>query len=197
MAQGGACADGWQCATGFCSFASGAACGTCAQPPGVGSACRANSDCAYGLVCTGASADALTCVAPVPAGAKCDATHPCEAPNQCAASRGAAQGTCRAGAKYGQSCETVSCDVTAGLICIGGLCDTFDVAGPGEPCGNRGGYTFCTSNACDIPTGQFEGTCRQFAEEGGACDDINGSNCRPGIPCIGGVCRVPDPTSCR
>jgi hypothetical protein len=85
-----------------------------------------------------------------------------------------------------------------GLFCnLTNVCQKIGTAQPGEPCGLvNSGLTLCTGSAC-TPPGQLAGVCAAIADDGAACDDNNGPQCKPGARCIGGTCQIPDPASCK
>src|SRR5260370_32981153 len=71
VANGMACGDDWQCASGRCTVAANATCGICADRSAAGGTCVGGEDCAYGLACTAGG-----CVARGAAGGACGGGPP-------------------------------------------------------------------------------------------------------------------------
>ena len=118
VANGAGCAAAAQCQWGFCAIVPGAACGTCAPPPGAGDSCAQLTTCGMGLSCDG---DSNTCVAPPGQGASCAPGQSCALGLECIgenASTGAI-GTCQPAVESGGACSstTAECDFFAGFTC--------------------------------------------------------------------------------
>ena len=202
LADGTACNGDGQCKSAFCASDGTTFCGTCATPPKSGEACI-NASCGVGLVCAGAK-----CVAPASAGATCDASTPCRYPLQCF------NGKCTAGGKEGDACDlstpptAPNCDGNGGVGCkidlasgkLTGVCQKLTESKVGEPC------SFIDLKVCvggawckgyDIKKPTVPGTCAAPADDGAACDAAAGPTCKPSAKCIGGICKISDPTSCK
>jgi hypothetical protein len=181
--DGAACGSGSQCASGYCKMAAAAACGVCAEYPGI-----CTFSCAAGLVCASGS-----CVAPGAAGDACTlATMPCADHLSCVG------GKCVAAAKPGERCapdgSAPVCDYDS--LCSGaGVCLTLSYAGLGETCGATGSTTFvfCHDAACR-PTGGGLGVCTAYFADGAACPV---DECALPYSCVAGVCTLSDPAACK
>jgi hypothetical protein len=194
-ANGAVCGSDWQCQSAYCQTADDMQCGTCTDRATTSGSCTKDENCAYGLVCaTG------ICAAPGAAGAACDKNHPCLSPLACAGATVAVpMGTCAAAAPAGGDCSTAGCLITDGLYCNADkVCQKVQVAQPGEPCGLVDKtLTICSASDCNVSTGQTSGICGAIAADGAACDATNGPKCKPGAKCIGGMCQLTDPSSCK
>jgi hypothetical protein len=208
VAEGGACGDNSQCASGYCNLGPGGKCGTCASALGAaGAACYRDEDCAFGTKCTGADvtkspATAGTCTQPGQSGATCDGTHPCSLTLVCNPAGGGTGGVCGAAAAAGATCSQLdrapfgNCDELHGLYCnrvSNGTCTMVATAGSMQPCGAVGGVLTacsgggtCMSMMCLAPAADF-----------GNCSKANGPDCLSPAQCINGVCTLPTPETCR
>jgi hypothetical protein len=196
IANGMACGDNWQCASGRCAVPDDAVCGVCADLAGAGATCVHDDDCEHGLSCTN-----KVCVARGVAGAACDKNHPCANPNVCNGETATAQGTCGPAAAPGADCSTASCSLLDGYFChpTNKVCQAFTIAQPGEPCGRvNDGLVLCAGSllACNraVPTDKT-GVCPALVAPGGSCSAT--APCAPGAKCIAGACTIADPASCR
>lgn len=185
VADGAACAESLQCASGSCSGASGAttACGTCEPAIADGAACDQGGTCVAGDVCT-TSASGATC-RPRPSlggvGASCTSNDACSAPNHCALvfSGGSETGTCASPVAVGGACSEKT-DCASGLICTGAATRTCSTPLPlGATCnGGDCGVGF----ACDAT---FKCIAIAFVAPGGTCDGDERF-------CSQGTCPLPD-----
>jgi hypothetical protein len=206
-AAGMGCAFSGQCATAFCNFPEGAACGTCAPEPKAGDPC---GDCgSRGLVCFNGA-----CTQPVAVGANCDrAVTPCTAGSQCVAPAMAmGMGMCVAEpTTAGATCDArrhtgADCSRDAALYCNAtNMCTATTMAADNAPCGNLAGVvTQCATGGCFGAVGMTPGACKAFAADGAACDTIAGPSCQPPARCVGmgvdggstGTCQIQGSTSC-
>ena len=194
-ANGAVCGSDWQCESGYCKTPDDMQCGACTDRGGPGATCKKDDDCSYGLNCAEG-----VCAASGEAGAACDKNHPCKSPLSCSgATLLMPSGTCAASAPAGGDCSTAGCLLIDGLFCNSDkLCQKIEVAKPGEPCGliNKT-LTVCSGSECKKTGDQMSGVCGAIADDGGACDLTNGPKCKPGAKCIGGMCQLSDPSSCK
>ncbi len=195
VANGMACGDDWQCASGRCTVAANATCGICADRSAAGGTCVGDEDCAYGLACT-----AGVCVARGAAGASCDVGHPCAFGNACRTAAGGTSGTCGPPAAAGEACSNGECDTASAAFCnpLTMRCELATSAKAGSACGIvNGNLVFCkgAAGACTTPMGAVMGTCPALVEPGGACG--MGTPCKVGARCVNSVCTIPDPSSCH
>jgi hypothetical protein len=176
---GGACVSG-DCSAGFKCIDS-----KCLTPAYDGGTCGtgATTFCGFGFVCV-----ANKCVAPVgTAGAAC-------------ADDGSAPG----------------CDGNKGLLCIGKKCEQARFAKTGEDCGFKvtsttppalESFTLCEAGGyckgATLESGKLPtlGKCEPAAADGQGCvegDAFNaGPHCKFPARCVGGVCKISDPASCK
>jgi hypothetical protein len=179
-ANGSPCAVRQQCQSGYCGWAAGAACGTCATPPQPGDSC-AMTECPNGLSCTGAGP---TCVAYAQVGESCSTSAPCSDGLTCVTSANASSGTCQAGpATLGASCTFggAGCDFYAGLTCnaASGTCVTAQFGTAGEACGEvENQFAYCVAGTC------ARGQCSPYVPIGGACDLRGGAECMASSRCM-------------
>lgn len=195
-ANGKPCGTYEQCSSGFCPIAADASCGTCAPSPHAGDPCVAGT-CGQALDCVSGK-----CQHPGTLGDACD---PKATP--CATSLSCRGGTCIAAAKAGEACDegevaAPKCDGAKGLFCNGltKVCQKLGEAKAGEACGLVGSdVKVCVGGAfCRRATGTtFTGTCVAVAADGAACNETDGPHCLAPAKCVGGTCKLPDPTSCK
>jgi hypothetical protein len=189
LADGAACAAGPQCESTYCQLASGSSCGTCARRSAAAGPCSEESGCAPGLACAGGS-----CVAFGGVGSACGPKQPCRRDLLCRA------GICGKPLEAAQPCDPLrqECNMVSGLYCgKSKLCSQASTAKAGEPCGllDGGGVAICTGGAtCTSLSG---GLCQAAALDGAACDDQKGPHCLAPADCVGGICRIADPTACK
>jgi hypothetical protein len=199
---GSACVTASQCSGGFCAIESGAACGTCASPPAVGSSCATIAGCAVGQTC---EVDNMQCTAYATLSQPCSTTQPCAAGLGCASS----SSTCEPQAEMlGAACLVggAGCDFYQGISCNSTtmICASVQFVGPGQACGFIGTQdVYCVAGAQCLG-----GTCVAAAPVGQACDLVNGPICISPSHCIvsadagadggtSGTCQIYDPTLCH
>lgn len=188
VAEGGACTDSAQCATGLCSSTT-YPCGTCSTPtPGapIGGTCILNGDCAPGLNCTTSG----TCAAYVQEGGLCEQTSDCVPTLVCWS------GTCVTPLPAGAPCMTDAqgndaCSQQEGLECSGpaGMLTCTSITA--MLCG--GGDCTQEPDACCGPTGfcfspDIGGGCEDDAPDQASCAPKNvpsgeGTACLPPAVC--------------
>jgi hypothetical protein len=200
IANGGACGDSWQCASGRCaSTIGGVVCGTCVAQVALGGPCT-DIECADGLVCSASAAGSTTrvCSQPVPAGGPCFDSTVCPGNTAC----GAATGTCDPLPGDGQTCDIHStfCDLSQSLL----LCDPYQgvcqapggLVPPGQACGwltTTAPYAQC-NGYCAINPGSNAGTCFSELAQGQTCTSAD--LCGVNLTCQSGVCLPLGPTAC-
>ncbi len=200
------CGEDAQCKSGFCGVDEATStCGRCAPKPAEGASCFSN-DCPDGLKCVN-----LKCSRVVPEGGTCDADHRCGAFLNCGDT-----GKCVAQPQTeGAACDDkagIACDARKSLVCLDKRCVKLLVAAEGKECGlHTSGLkvtdlTLCEkSGTCDgldpkaLPP-KYLGVCKPAAKDGQACavgDDPTKPHCLPPANCIGGVCTLANPASCK
>lgn len=195
--NGKPCAQGLQCSSGFCPIGDNG-CGTCAPRTKDGDACI-SGNCSDGQTCvTSAGAGgggSSVCRATVADGQSCgESGAPCKSGSSCVS------GLCTKNLASGAACTPGSgaqCDIDQGLVCQSGTCSAITLPKAGEACSAATGFTCSGSAKCSVSSGTVSGTCLAPAEDGAACDDVKGPGCKPGAKCVGGVCKVPDVTTCK
>jgi hypothetical protein len=192
----------------YCNLGPGGKCGTCAAGLGAaGAGCYRDDDCAYGTTCVGkdvtvSPAKQGACTAPGKSGATCDDKHPCLASLACNA------GVCAQPVAAGATCSQTgtnffgSCNELAGNYCsmrTNGVCSTITLVSSGQQCGAiNGALTTCEKTTkCPTPPGAATATCNDPAMDFGNCNQQNGPWCLTPAECIGGVCTLPAPASCK
>jgi hypothetical protein len=192
LANGVACAEDHQCVGAYCKKGSGSSCGVCSKRVAAGEPCTSEDDCDYGLACP-----VQTCVMYVDMGTACDKEKPCRDPAVCV------QGACANPGGAGAACDSLAgnCNTLAGLFCnpLTKICETVKVAKDGESCGLLStGITVCHgSGKCKTGVGVVKGTCMKAANDGEACDAMQGPNCQPPASCVNNVCKLDDPAACK
>lgn len=184
-ANGAPCRSEAQCASNFCSRS--ANCGQCADAPGVGSPC-AFGLCGLGLLCI-----QNQCVVPRRPGEACDAKLlACAYPFPCL------NGVCAIPVSTaGAACDprvSFTCNHAQGFNCDADskTCISVGFAGPGMPCGKVNGVdTYRRAGGLCV-----KGQCVAPVADGAACDFWNGPPCLPDSNCVGGVCKLDDPSAC-
>jgi len=182
LADGAACGQGAQCASGHCKMDFDQVCGTCATLIASGGQCSRSEDCEAGLGCISPG----TCGALSPRGASCR-TKPCALDLTCIG------GTCDSPLGLGAACVPAeyACNLELGLYCdsdtmrcvqgtlvaTGGSCSTFAM-----PC--------LASGSCGDTS-----VCEAPLADGAACAST--SQCLFPAVCVSGSCRSPDPTTCH
>ncbi len=184
-ADGEACLEHVQCASGWCE-ATPYACGACGPEPTAGSACEQDFDCAFGQWCMPTGA----CAVPAGSGQACSEELLCGAGLTCAA------GFCVQSQGFGDACDLelgLACDwLTDELVCDAGTCIALAWGAPGEPCGWVDGvWTSCGELTTCTQTGDLS-FCTGAPTDGGPCDLAAGARCQFPAQCVDGVCRTPD-----
>jgi hypothetical protein len=167
----------------------------------VGSACTSGflsgDDCEPGLVCF-----QQTCAAPVAAGGMCGPSAPCAGGLYCKGD--GMSGLCTAHLELGAACDPMmdreACDLAQGRYCdpMSKTCIEVGTAGPGEPCGAVDGkLVTCIAGGTCTEEQPMTGTCNAPADDGKACNPMKKIGCTPLAKCIGGVCTLPDASSCK
>jgi hypothetical protein len=219
--MGGPCTFNAQCASGFCSNARYATCGSCASPPAAKSSCAVSS-CWHDQTCIWNEVVTNVCEAYVPTGSPCGAygDPECEADLTCAGASvtTGVSGECQpavgtSGATCGDENIGLGCDGTIGLWCTssstggGSACSAVAYAGDGMPCGYlSSAVTECARGTCYSTGGPYftfagpsTGTCKALAADGAACNTSTGPECLSPARCVtsggegetAGVCTVP------
>ncbi|MGH7285186.1 MAG: hypothetical protein ACRELY_26995 [Polyangiaceae bacterium] len=193
LADGTACGADAQCQGRLCRLANNSNCGACSSIVAAGGACDTDGECDVGLACAN-----KVCTAYGASGASCDANHPCKLTLTCNS------GTCGAPAEAGAACPGIGqagCDTLKGLFCnTSSVCASFTVVAAGQPCGlvTNNSYALCSdAGICKGASGLTPGTCTAAAVDGASCDETNGPACVSPAICTGGVCKVPDPSTCK
>jgi hypothetical protein len=196
LADGAPCGVDAQCKGKLCRQSSGNTCGACSTIGAGGAACERDEDCDSSLGCVDKK-----CVTFAKAGSPCTATSPCVRSLSCN------KGTCAVPLSGGAACEPNTdqsmnpCDASKGFFChpTTKVCTAIKTAGAGAECGivNQD-LVICTGGAfCKPGTPPTKGTCLAAAADGAACDDTNGPKCVGPARCIGNVCKITDPSSCK
>lgn len=201
-AMGAACSFSAECASGFCSVADDALCGTCAATPAPGASC-ATSGCGPTMICVKST---MTCQVPVAAAGACSKDQPCENGLSCVGATMTTMGTCQAEvATAGGACDPKQmtgpgCSTAAGLTCDTQMlmCVPQPLAAATQPCGLIGTTrTACKAGAsCSIPQGETMGVCVAPAADGGPCNSDVGPFCETPAKCVGGTCQLPGSMTC-
>lgn len=200
LAEGDACAFGWQCATGACGSEGVDGCGACVKKSVAGDSC-ATSSCTDGFLCTGPE---VACQRVPSLG------EPCV--DLCSGDLACLDGSCRTVDRTGVPCtgddpfSSRECAGTAGLVCnpISGRCEAMRVAAEvGAPClldRISGTVTVCGAGLyCRIvDASRFAGECAVRTTLGSACVEGEGfpGSCPFPSQCVGGVCAVEPVTRC-
>ena len=199
IANGGACGDSWQCASGRCaSSIGGVVCGACVAQVALGGPCP-DIECADGLVCSASAPGSTTrvCSTPVAAGGSCFDSHVCPGNTAC----GATTGTCDPLPGLGEGCDSTSmfCDLSQSLL----LCDPYQgvcQAPSGPVASGACGWTGTTTpylqcdGYCAINPGTNAGTCFPELAEGETCTSAD--LCGVNLTCQSGTCAPLAPTAC-
>jgi hypothetical protein len=179
LADGTTCSYHYQCSSLDCARPTPATCGTCAPRLGAGATCASDFGCDYGLACNGGLCTKL--------GDRGDA---CNDKTPCYPWLGCVNGACGDALGEGAACKnlTSDCDLYGrGLVCVSGSCAKVSYVGVGEDCGLIGGKAAVCSNSSCQPT-QLKGTCVAFADEGAACNEVDGPTCGLHGDCVAGKC---------
>jgi hypothetical protein len=183
-ASGSPCAEGAQCAGGFCERDPSRRCGTCRDLPKLQSPCIGAALCDWGLICKNGQ-----CQRRAELGESCKDVA-CNGALRCS------KGQCVAPAEVGQRCDdsdasAPACDGLVGLVCQKSThtCILPKHAKLGEKCSSE---TTCLGGAHCAPSA----VCERDAREGDPCRP-GGSPCVEPAQCLAGVCATLDPTACR
>jgi hypothetical protein len=213
LAEGAPCAVADQCASGYCSADHVTACGTCQSAPPLGHTCRVDADCGRGRACVKASGAATgVCADWVALSQPCDTKRPCAPGLSCVGANDPTPGTCmNAGSSTFTACDATAatkpgCDPLLGLVCVSGMCKKVTENAAGQTCGLvSASFYSCKAGAACIKSSPMNATgiCTAAAEDGKACDEVNGPPCLAPAKCIptgtgsAGVCTLPDPSACH
>jgi hypothetical protein len=197
LPAGAACGSGSQCASGFCRTPETAFCGKCDARGAEGSSCDSDAACQFPLLCS----EAGRCAAPAGEGELCNESRPCKpgplfcgSDNTCHRPSGEGKACNRTGSAAYQPCET-------GLICrptANGTCRPLRLVDPGLTCGIS--PTGSSVVLCNGSGSCVDDTCRLPGKDGEACTASplgDSGGCLPPALCLGGLCKLPDPASCR
>jgi hypothetical protein len=206
--EGGGCAEGSQCQSGFCARAANLLCGICRPAPKVGDSC-VTAGCAQGQICVPGYS---VCAVPAAAGEACSRRQPCADHLSCVGASvvgSARSGRCQpALTRAGDACDPdaqdgPSCDPMARLHCHRQrrVCEPFGVTNQlGGDCGVLGP----TAVRCGPGLACLRGQCTQTAGIDQACSRGAGPVClSPGV-ChsddayggSAGFCRLPGDQDC-
>jgi hypothetical protein len=196
LTDGTPCGTDAQCTGKLCRQSAGNTCGACSTLGAGGTACERNEDCDAELACANKK-----CVTLAKAGQACSATSPCIPTLACN------KGTCAVPLAAGAACESPAdqsqnpCDGPKGFYChpTTKVCTSVVTAAAGSACGFiDNGIVVCTgAGHCKTTPPALRGTCLAPAADGAACDDTNGPKCVGPARCIGGLCKVSDPATCK
>ena len=196
--NGKACGVDAQCVSTACIIDYTTGCGVCGARVASGGACggAGQGPCDYGTKCIGA-----VCKKPGVAGDKCTDANDCGYELACKA------GACALSDPAGTPCtptakaEVDTCDRVKGVYCqpTSKLCAAFKTAKVGETCGYdtaSGNYTVCVgASYCKPGANPLLGICRATVADGASC--APGEQCQPPALCLGAVCKIIDPSSCK
>jgi hypothetical protein len=191
IADGGACSDSWQCASGRCTVLDPAQCGTCVPQAAVGEPCT-GIVCGDNLVCSATAPGAPTtvCTPPVDLGGPCNDGAVCAVNATCDGTTH----TCTKLPAVNAACDPASvyfCDPAGPLAFCDpttSRCVATPVVAPGGACDPTGTANTC-AGVCLSYADASGGTCTATIPLGGACGA--GDVCVSGYPCADGVCAVP------
>lgn len=187
LPNGAKCATSSQCQSQFCSVLFGSDCGTCTPTVAAGGRCTgAPGECSGTLMCVNEVCGSMPKI-----GEACAQGAGCRFGLVCV------NGVCAAPANAGEPCTVLACNVSANLSCRNGICEPRQYVGAGERCEIPEGPFCGRATFCKSDPGSASGVCVPPADEGQACDDVNGPECVASAVCRMGVCRVPDSTVCN
>ena len=197
LAKGAACGSGTQCASGFCRLPETAFCGKCDTPGGADAPCDSDSSCEFPLLCS----EAGRCARAGAEGEFCNETRPCKAAGLFCAG----DNTCKRPSGEGKACNRSApmplqpCEI--GFSCrpsANGLCRSIRLVEVGQNCGiSPSGSTviLCTASGSCV-----NGMCRPPGKDGERCTPSplgDSGGCLPPALCLEGLCKLPDPASCK
>jgi hypothetical protein len=198
LAKGGACGSGNQCQSGFCRTPETSFCGQCDVRAAEGAPCDASEACQFPLLCS----EAGRCAPPALEGELCNESRPCKGGLQLYCG---SDNTCRRRSAEGKACNRSGaaplalCEV--GLVCrptANGTCRAIRWVDLGESCGvpqNGGTVILCAGSGSCV-----ENICRPPGKDGDKCTASplgDSGGCLPPALCLGGLCKLPDPSSCQ
>jgi hypothetical protein len=197
LKDGTPCGDDAQCTGKLCRQANDSnVCGACSSIGAGGAACERDEDCDNELGCADKK-----CVAFGKAGSPCSATQPCIRTLSCN------KGTCAQPLAAGAACDgpadqsTNPCEALKGFFCHPQtkVCTAAGMAAAGAACGFIDkNIVLCTGGGhCKTTPPAVSGTCLAPAADGAACDATNGPKCVAPAQCLGGICKVSDPATCK
>jgi hypothetical protein len=191
IANGGACNNDWQCASGSCWDPLIDSCGTCAEVTSVGQPCQVDADfgavCPPGLLCalTLTSPTTPVCSPPVRIGDACAQTEVCPSNAYCDPTTN----VCTQLPALGQACDgavSYDCDPTQAASVCDGTCVPVSAVQEGQPCN---GNTLRCDGVCSDINDAGVGTCHVFLQRGEPCTDND--LCTFDTTCTAGVCAAP------
>ena len=195
--NGKACGTDAQCVSTACVLDFVTGCGVCGARIASGGACGAagQGPCDYGTKCIKS-----ICKKEGVAGDKCTDGNDCGYELACKA------GTCAPSDPVGTTCtpgkaEVDTCDHAKGLFCqpVTKQCAAYKTATVGATCGfnaGSGDFTVCVGPSyCKPGATAFQGICRAMVADGAPC--APGEQCLAPAQCLGAVCKIVDPSSCK
>jgi len=192
LPEGTPCGDSAQCAGRYCRKARNSGCGTCSNLSGPSETCENDAACDVGLACIENSCAPLS-----KKGESC-VNRPCTLAMACI------DGVCAEPLAAGEKCPEPpaenACAEGKGFFCNSATtCVELKTVGTGETCGYVGGESVGCSGGGTCVTGAnpHQGVCKPAAVDGAPCDATKGPFCRPGAHCVGDVCKVDVPSSCK
>lgn len=197
LAKGAPCGSASQCSSGFCRLPETAFCGKCDGAAAEGAACDSDAACEFPLLCS----EAGRCAKPSGEGEFCNETKPCKpGPLFCGADN-----TCRRPSGDGKACNRTGnaplqpCEI--GFTCrptANGTCRPIRLVDAGLSCGIS--PTGSTVVLCTASGSCVNNICKPPGEDGAACTPSplgDSGGCLAPARCLGGLCQLPDPASCR
>jgi len=197
LPAGAACGSGAQCSSGFCRIPETAFCGKCDARAAEGAVCDSDAACEFPLLCS----EAGRCARPAGEGELCNETRPClPGPLFCGNDN-----TCRRPSAEGKACNVSGnapyqrCET--GFACrptAGGTCRPIRLVDVGLTCGIS--PTGSSVVLCNGSGSCVNGTCRPPGQDGERCTASplgDSGGCQPPALCLEGLCKLPDPASCR
>lgn len=215
IANGAGCAYSRQCASNFCNSPEGQ-CGECAPLVAAGAACNGTTEVCDRLMGFGCSATTMTCVAHVGRGESCTTDGDCFSNLLCdMTTQTCADYPDTVGATCDPTGDACSFRLGAGLVCndMSDMCEMPSYGLGGASCGlmqPNGGLLVCdVGYVCDGSTDGFSGKCisGHAAPPGEKCAFVpaktlpypppDGPPCEAEAICIGGTCKIDDPSTCH
>jgi hypothetical protein len=197
LPAGAPCGSGSQCVSGFCRTSETAFCGKCDSRAAEGAGCDSDAACEFPLLCS----EAGRCVRPAAEGELCGETQPCKsgplfcgADNVCRRPSAEGQACNRTGSAALQPCET-------GFTCHpsdNGVCRPIRFVDVGLACGispTGSSVVLCTGSGSCV-----DSVCKPPGQDGEPCTASplgDSGGCLPPALCLEGLCKRPDPASCR